>query len=138
MSSEAHRERLTAAEVLQRYKDEDLPAFSGISLTNVNQVGLFGERPLGVAAVRGNPEEICALLEGGADVNAAGEHGFTALHEAVAQGNLSVVKLLLEFGARVEMQNEFEQTALDIASERNREDLVTLLTRRESDAGQCF
>ncbi len=45
--------RLTAAEVLQRFKDEDLPAFVEMALTDVNQVGNFGERPLDVAAVRG-------------------------------------------------------------------------------------
>jgi ankyrin repeat protein len=126
-----HRERLTAAEVLQRYKDEDLPAFSGIVLTDVNQVGLFGERPLDVAAVRGNAEEVSALLEGGADVDAAGEHGYTALHEAVSQGHLPVVELLLEFGARVDVRNEFGETALDIASARDREDLIALLKRRQ-------
>jgi ankyrin repeat protein len=122
-----YRGRLTAAEVLQRYKDEDLPAFCGIALTDVNQVGVFGERPLDVAAVRGNPEEIVALLEGGAEVNAAGEHGHTALHEAVSQGNLAAVKLLVEFGALVDVRNEFGQTALDIACSRNRQDLVALL-----------
>src|SRR5689334_8257049 len=99
MNIEQHGRRLTAAEVLKRYKDEDLPAFCGIALNDVNQVGIFGERPLDIAAVRGNLEEICALLEAGAEVNAAGEHGNTALHEAVSQGNLSAVKLLVDFGA---------------------------------------
>ncbi len=65
--------RLTAAEVLHRYKDEDLPAFCGISLQDVNQVGNFGERPLHVASVRGNIGEIAALIDAGAEVNAPGE-----------------------------------------------------------------
>lgn len=50
-------------------------------MTDVNQVGPFGERPLDVAAVRGNLKEIYALLDGGADVNAPGEHGYTALQK---------------------------------------------------------
>lgn len=120
-------ERVTAREVLQRYMDEQLPAFCDINLTDVNQVGLFGERPLHVAAARGNCQEISALLKGGADVNAAGEHGNTALHEAVSQDHLSAVKLLLEFGARVDTRNKFGETALDIASGQNREDLASLL-----------
>ena len=123
----ANSERLTAADVLRRYKDENLPAFCGVSLDDVNQVGLFCERPLDVAAVRGNLEEIYALLEGGAKVNAVGEHGNTALHEAVSQGHLSAVEALLEFGARVDIQNDAGETAIDLASARNREDLATLL-----------
>lgn len=35
--------RLTAAEVLQRFKHEDLPAFAELALTDVNQVGIFGD-----------------------------------------------------------------------------------------------
>jgi hypothetical protein len=49
------------AEVLRRYKDEDLPAFCEIVLEDVNQVGLFGERPLHLAAARGNIDEIAAV-----------------------------------------------------------------------------
>jgi len=103
---------VTAAEVLQRYMDEDLPAFCDMHLTDANQVGLFGERPLDVAAGRGNLEEICALIEGGADVNAPGEHGNTALQEAVFQDHLPAVKLLHESGARVDIRNKFGERRL--------------------------
>ena len=122
---------VTAAEVLQRYMDEDLPAFCDMHLTDVNQVGLFGERPLDVAAGRGNLEEICALIEGGADVNAPGEHGNTALQEAVFQDHLPAVKLLHESGAWVDIRNKFGETALDIALSRSRENLVALLKGRK-------
>ena len=131
MSIDARRERLTAAEVLRRFVEEELPAFSGIDLNDVNQVGPFGERPLDVAAGRGDIEEIQALLEGGADINAAGEHGYTPLHEAVSQGHLLAVKLLMSFGAPVDLRNDFGDTPLDIARVRNRDDLVTLLKRTE-------
>jgi ankyrin repeat protein len=128
---EKHRGRLTGAQVLQRYKNEDLPAFCGIDLTDVNQVGLFGERPLDVAAVRGDLEEIYALLDAGADIDAQGEHGYTALHEATAQGHSDAVRILLQFGARTDIRNEFGDTLLDIASSRNRKDLVEWLKSRE-------
>jgi uncharacterized protein len=121
---------LTAAQVLQRY--EDLPAFCGIKLTGVNQPGRFGERPLDVAAVRGNLDEIRTLLDTGADINARAEHGNTALHEATGQGHIEVVKLLLEFGARTDFRNEFGQTALDIASLRDRKDITALLRAKSS------
>jgi uncharacterized protein len=123
---------LTAAQVLQRYQDEDLPAFSGIKLIDVNQPGRFGERPLDVAAVRGNLNEIRALLDGGADINARAEHGNTALHEAAGQGHIEAAKFLLEFGARTDIRNELGQTALDISSLRNREDMVALLRAKTS------
>jgi uncharacterized protein len=101
---------VTAAEVLKRYKDEELPAFSGIDLTDVNQVGLFGERPLDVASV-----------------NATGELGNTALHEAVGQGRVSAVKLLLQFGARRGVRNDAGQTPLDVAHSAAHGELLSLL-----------
>jgi len=125
-----HRGRLSAAEVLRRYKDDDLPAFAGIELTNVNQVGLFGERPLDIAATRGNLDEIYALVDAGADINAPGELGNTALHEATSQGHCEAVRVLLQLGAQTNIQNEFGQTALDIASLRQRDKLVVLLTSK--------
>ncbi|HST78306.1 MAG TPA: ankyrin repeat domain-containing protein [Verrucomicrobiae bacterium] len=118
---------MTAAEVLKPYKDEDLPAFCDVDLTDVNQVGLFGERPLDIAAVRGSIEELTALLDAGAEVNAPGECGNTPLHEAVSQGHFAVAKLLLKFGATTEMRNQFGQTPLDIARMHNRGDLAALL-----------
>ena len=118
---------MTAAEVLKRYKDEDLPAFCDVDLTDVNQVGLFGERPLDIAAVRGSIEELTALLDAGAEVNAPGECGNTPLHEAVSQGHFALAKLLLEFGATTEIRNQFGQTPLDIARMHNRGDLAALL-----------
>ena len=44
---------LTALEVLAKYYDEDLPDFCE-PLTDVNQVGTFGNRPLHLACYRGN------------------------------------------------------------------------------------
>ena len=127
---EKHRGRLSAVEVIRRYKDEDLPAFAEMELTDVNQAGIFGERPLDVAACRGDLEEIYALLDGGADIDALGELGNTALHEAVGQGHFDVVRVLLAFGARTDIRNELGQTALDIASlpsQKSREEILRLL-----------
>src|SRR5579864_4914546 len=59
-------ENLKAADVLRRYKEEELQAFVEIPLEDVNQVGNFGDRPLHVASIRGNMDEIMALVAGGA------------------------------------------------------------------------
>lgn len=119
--------RLTAAEVLRRYKDEDLPAFCGISLQDVNQVGNFGDRPLHVASTRGNIEEIAALIEGGAEINGSGELGSTPLHEAVGQGHIEAIQFLLNRGASPDIKNQFAETPLDWAKRANRDDIVKLL-----------
>lgn len=101
MPANSNSKRLTAAEVLRRYKDKDLPAFCEITLEDVNQVGNFGERRLHVASSRGNMEEVAALVEAGAETNAPGDLGNTPLHEAVSQGHMwpsnicSITELLL-------------------------------------------
>ncbi|MGR3831832.1 ankyrin repeat domain-containing protein [Ralstonia pseudosolanacearum] len=84
---------LTAADVLKRYTDEDLPEFSEVALEDVNQIGNFGNSPVHVACVRGNVLEVQALLDGGANMNAIGELGNTPLHEAVGQGHIEVALL---------------------------------------------
>lgn len=118
---------LTGAEVLRRYKDEELPAFVGIFLQDVNQVGNFGDRPLHVASVRGDLDEIAALISAGADVNAPGDLANTPLHEAVSQEHLSAIQFLLNSGASPNMKNEFGQTPLDIARDKGRSDIARLL-----------
>ena len=127
MTANNDAQRLTAAEVLSRYKDEDLPAFSQILLQDVNQVGNFGERPLHVASVRGNIDEITALIEGGADVNAPGELSNTPLHEAVGQGHLEAIKALLAHGALVDKKNELGQSPIDTAILADRKNVLMLL-----------
>ena len=122
-----YRGRLNAKDVLERYKSDNLPAFAEMDLTDVNQVGLFGERPLDVAACRGNLEELYALLDGGADIDALGELGHTALHQATSQGHFDAVKVLLEFGARKDIRSELGYTPLELATLHGRQDLVDLL-----------
>jgi ankyrin repeat protein len=120
---------LQAADVLRRYKEEELPAFVEIPLEDVNQVGNFGDRPLHVASIRGNMDEIAALVAGGADVNAPGDLGNTPLHEAVSQEHIPAIEFLLNNGAFPSIKNEFGQTPLDIAREKGRRNIIELLER---------
>jgi ankyrin repeat protein len=121
---------MTAIEVLRRYKDEDLPAFVGIPLEDVNQIGNSGDRPLHVACIRGNMEEIRALVKAGADVNAQGEMANTPLHECVGQGHYIAAQFLLACGASPELKNEWGDTPVDVARLKGSEDIIKLLTRR--------
>ncbi|HEY6370814.1 MAG TPA: ankyrin repeat domain-containing protein [Candidatus Sulfotelmatobacter sp.] len=94
-----HPKTTAAEEVLRRYNDESLPDFCD-PLTDVNQVGTFGNRPTRLACYRGNMNDIVALVEGGADVNAIGDMGSTPLHEAVEQAHAGAEKFLLDRGAK--------------------------------------
>jgi uncharacterized protein len=72
-----------------------LPEYLGMELTEVDQISLFGDRPIHVVAVRGRFPEMEVLVLAGADVSAPGEQGYTRLHNAVEQGVMqSVLRLL--------------------------------------------
>ena len=120
--------KLSADAVLRRYREEDLPEFSGIDLLSVEQTGNFGNRPIHVACIRGDMDEINALIDGGADIHALGELGNTSLHEAVGQNNFEIVKLILCLGGDLTVKNYFGDTALDIAINNNRQDIIGLLS----------
>lgn len=93
----------------------DLPEFIGFDILEVNCRGHFGNTPLHVAVVRGNPDEVRTLLAAGADISASGEHGYTPLHEAVGQGHREIVELLLAFGAPRDARSTEGYTPRDLA-----------------------
>src|SRR3989304_6756723 len=81
----------------------------------VNGRGPAGITPLMLAAQRGPPETVGALLEAKADVNASRgkpEEGRTALIDAAWGGHTEVVRLLLARGANANAQAESGATAL--------------------------
>lgn len=119
--------KLTAHNVLRRYKDERVPEFADIDLTDVNQTGRFGNTPLDIAATRGKVDEVRALLEGGADPNARCEHGVTALHDAVGQGHIEIAELLLLNGAEPDVRAEFGGTPREWAERKGFSKIVALL-----------
>ncbi len=106
--------------------DENLPDYAGLDLVDVNQKGVFGNTPLDTAAVRGNLEEVQALLEGGADPNIPCEKGATPLHDAVGQGHIEVVRLLLKSGASPDIRSEFGGTPLEWATRRGLKEIAAL------------
>ena len=119
--------KLTAEDVLRRYKEEELPDFLEMELNDVNQAGPSGTRPIHVAAVRGSIEELMALIDGGADVNAPGDCGATPLHDAAGQGHADIVKILLEHGASPLKKNDWNYTPADVALAHGRKDIADLL-----------
>ena len=118
---------ITAEEVLARFLEDQLGEFPNIDLHDVNQRGISGDRPLHVAAVRGDPEEVEALLAGGADVNAAGDMNKTPIHYAIGLGHSKIVELLLKAGADVKMVSDFGTNAMDRAKEVGNSEILRLV-----------
>lgn len=89
--------------------------FTGDSVRNVNQVGIFGSQVLHLAAFQGRHQDIEAFLASGANINAIGDLGLTPLHYAVLGGQCTAVRLLLHNGASRDIENEFGETPLQMA-----------------------
>lgn len=92
------------------------PSFAGIHLVDVNQPGNFGDRPIHLAASRGNVSELNTLIRNGADVNLPGEHEYSAMHLAVLRGNYDAVRLLVKAGADLSAKNDDAETPFDLAN----------------------
>ena len=106
---------------------QTLPEYSGLNLVDANQVSLFGDRPMNVAATRGSTQEMALLVAHGALVNDSGEHGYTPLHNAVEQGQLSAVLWLLDQGADTAVRNDAGETPAALARVLGENDIASVL-----------
>ncbi len=90
----------------------------------------LGVTPLIAAARAGHADVVYALLTAGAKVNAADARGQTPLMAAVDVGDKESVRLLLMRDADIHAVDDTGRSALDIAREKNRPDLVHLISTR--------
>lgn len=70
-----------------------------IPLTAVDQENALGERPIHIAAWKGEPQDIAWLLDQGAQINQPGEFDMTPLHYAYMGRKPDNVAMLIERGA---------------------------------------
>lgn len=108
----------------------DLPEFMGLPRPGINTPGGFGNRPLKVAAVRGDVRAIDLLVRAGAEINARNEDGYTALHHAVSQRHLPAVQRLVELGASVDAVTDDGSTPLQKAEIHKYDEIVAFLSRQ--------
>ncbi|KAJ9435692.1 Homeobox protein Wariai, partial [Diplonema papillatum] len=90
---------------------------------NVNyRGGMFGERPLHVAAARGDLAVVKLLLLNGANVNATCERKSSPLHEAVLSNALPVVLALCVAGANMSAKNRMGATPAQLGRQKRQLD----------------
>ena len=88
-----------------------------------------GWTALHYAAFEGHAEVIKFLLEKGADKNGLGPNGYSPLMFTARGGHLEAARILLYADADMSIKGPKGETALSIATERKKEDLVSLLRR---------
>lgn len=116
---------MTIDDIFKDYRT--LPEYAGQTLLDVNQVSLFGDLPINVAATRGSIEEMETLVASGARLSDAGEHGYTPLHNAVEQGKIDAVVWLIEHGADRCARNDAGETPADLAILLGEHDIAAVL-----------
>lgn len=128
MSNLANQEEVSR--LLAEYSS--LPEFSGLECASADSLSLFGDRPVHIAASRGDIDEIRLILGAGADINCKGEHGYTALHNAVEQGHIAAVEYLLTNGADPDPVNDDGVSAAQLAKLLDESEILHLLEQGAS------
>ena len=96
---------------------------------DVNVTGKNGNSPLHTSSYR---KISILLLDRGANPNQANSLGFTPLHSAAYFGRLDAARVLIENGADRSVRDGEGRTPLDIANEREKQELVQLLSGTDS------
>jgi ankyrin repeat protein len=92
---------------------------------------LSPEEDLGLAAAKGQFDEVKRLLDAGADPNWLDELGWTALHHAVDARHIGVARLLLSRGADANAHNErmAGETPLGLVAQTCSAEMARILVR---------
>ena len=95
---------------------------------------LAPDAPVADAAMRGDDDEVRALLRQGADVNGAQPDGMTALHWAAMNGNAGLAEVLVFAGANVQAATRIgDYRPLHLAAQAAQPTVARLLLEAGSD-----
>jgi ankyrin repeat protein len=115
-------------------KRSKLNAAGALCLTLLLAAAVAPDSPVADAAMRGDVDQVRALLRVGADVNAAQGDGMTALHWAAESGDVGLAQVLIYAGANLEAQTRLGGfTPLLVASQTGTADVVRTLLAAGAD-----
>ncbi|WCR59753.1 MAG: Phosphocholine transferase AnkX [Wolbachia endosymbiont of Ctenocephalides felis wCfeF] len=99
---------------------------------NVNaiDVGIFGRKPIHIAAEKNYKDIIEFLLGKGVSVDDTSNYGWTPLHYTASQGCLEVAKFLIDKGANINAQNVYGREPIHIAAEHDNKNIIELLLNK--------
>ncbi|XP_061476753.1 ankyrin repeat domain-containing protein 31 isoform X11 [Rhineura floridana] len=98
-----------------------------ISLSKINRRDIFGQTLLHRAAMKGDLDDICAMIKAGANVNAQDYAGWTPLHEASVAGFFEATNEFLKAGAGVNCKGSEQVTPLHDAVKEGHYKVAELL-----------
>ncbi len=111
-----------------------LQAVCALCLSALLSAAVPAESPVADAAMRGDLEQVRALLFHGADVNAAQGDGMTALHWAAEDGHTDMAEVLIAAGALTESVTRIGgYRPLHLASRSGSADVVRVLLDARAD-----
>ena len=122
-------------EFLQALWQEDLARVEKMLQAGIdpNAQTSIGNRPLLIAAKKGNPPLMQALIAHGAKVDAPDRNGLTALMAAASMGLDQNVRVLISAGARVNARDEKGSTPLIWAAISGHPQVVEILLAHGAD-----
>lgn len=98
-----------------------------ISAEDLNRPDDTGNTPLHLAAIKGLPQKITALLDRGALIAPKNLSGATPLHLAAQENYLAAVKILIKRGAPINAKDHENRTPLKRAVLWESDDVIPLL-----------
>ncbi|WP_353282507.1 ankyrin repeat domain-containing protein [Wolbachia endosymbiont (group A) of Myopa testacea] len=97
---------------------------------NVIDVGIFGRKPIHIAAEKNYKDIIEFLLGKGVSVDDTSNYGWAPLHYTASKGCLEVAKFLVDKGANINPQNVYGREPIHIAAEHDNKNIIEFLLNK--------